>query len=128
MTTRTGPDHHTNLKREVHVMAEKDSTTQPWGVGPKTIDKARDRLAVMAAFAYLGKKAFMEGDFDDEGWEEYLKSIDSPFNLDHLREAAFEGLLKMACDTWHEINDPLDAVEGKIIDRTKPPAAREGGE
>lgn len=62
----------------------------------------------------------MDGDLSEEGWDEYLKSIGNVFTMDSLREAAFEALLKMACDAWNELYDPKDAVEGQVIDMTKP--------
>jgi hypothetical protein len=94
--------------------------------GPKTVEGVKDRLQTIAAFGFLGKKAFMDGDYSEEGWKKYLKSIDSPFDMDHLSEAAFEALLKMAADAWNELFDPQDAVEGELIDRTT--AAPGGGE
>lgn len=107
-------------------MAEKDSTTKmEWVPGPKTVENVKDRLQAITAFAFLGKKAFMDGDYSEEGWEKYLERIGSPFGIDHLREAAFEALLKMASDAWQELFDPQDAVEGQVIDRTV--AAPEGG-
>lgn len=93
--------------------------------GPKTVEGVKDRLQTIAAFGFLGKKAFMDGDYSEEGWKKYLESIESPFGMDHLREAAFEALLKMAADAWNELFDPKDAVEGKLIDRTV--AAPKGG-
>lgn len=94
--------------------------------GPKSVESVKDRLQTIAAFGFLGKKAFMDGDYSEEGWKEYLESIESPFLMDHLREAAFEALLKMASDAWNELFDPKDAVEGQVIDRTV--AAPKGGE
>ena len=116
-------------------MAEQDSTTETtpkekpkWSAGPKAVGIVKDQLGVIIAFSYLGKRAYMEGDYSAEGWKEYLSKIGSPFGefeLNGIAEMAFEGLLKMACEAWHELNDPADAVEGKHIDRTRP--APEGG-
>jgi hypothetical protein len=116
-------------------MAEQDSTTEQaqesqekkdWVPGPKAVEDVKDRLLSLAAFAFLGKRAFMEGDYSEGGWEKYLRSIGNVFTPDSLTEAAFEGLLKMACDMWNELFDPKDAVEGQVIDRTV--AAPGGGE
>jgi len=87
--------------------------------GPATVGKVQDRLETLAAFAYLGKRAYMDGGYDDEGWEKFLSTINSPFAEEHLRERAFEELLKIACEAWTELSFPKDAVEGQLIDRTK---------
>jgi len=105
---------------------EQNQEKKDWVPGPKAVEDVKDRLLSLAAFAFLGKRAFMEGDYSEEGWEEYLRSIGNVFTPESLTEAAFEGLLKMACDMWNELFDPKDAVEGQVIDRTV--AAPGGGE
>ena len=97
---------------------EKTQVKEEQVPGPKSVESIKDRLQTMAAFAFLGKRAFMEGDLTEEGWEKYLESIESPFSVDGIREVAFEALFKMAGDAWTELFDPMDAIEGKPIDRT----------
>lgn len=116
-------------------MAENDSTTinpekgpeqEPKYVpGPKTVYEAQDRLASIIAFAFLGKRAFMDGDYTEEGWYNYFSRIGCPFGqyeLDGLVEMAFDELLRMASEIWQMLNDPADAIKGQPIDRTAPPA------
>lgn len=120
-------------------MAEQNSTTitpkkgqeqEPERVpGPETVYEAQDRLRRIIALAYLGKRAFMEGDLSNEGWHQYFSEINCPdgeYDLDSLVEMAFDELLRMTSGVWQMLNDPADAVEGKHIDRTQ--AAPGGGE
>lgn len=117
-------------------MAEKDANTKSakekapkelkWGPGPDTVDKVQDKLGTIIAFAFLGKRAFMDGNYSPERWKQYLREIDSPYGDDFegLTEMAFEGLLKMACQAWMELCDPEDAIEGPVIQRQTPPSPR----
>ena len=121
-------------------MAKKDSNTKKseigiatpepgWSAGPESVYNAQEKLRMIIAFAYLGKRAFMEGDLTNEGWNKYFSEVDCPdgqYDLDSLAEFAFDGLLRMASEVWNMLNEPEDAVEGKVIDRTQP--APEGGE
>lgn len=99
-----------------------------WGPGPDTVDKVQDKLGTIIAFAFLGKKAFMDGDYGPGGWEKFLESIGSPYgyNFEGLAELAFEGLLRIACEAWQELDDPQDAIEGQVIQRV--PAEEPGGQ
>jgi len=114
-------------------MAESDSTTKAPEKqstseivpGPTTVKKVKSRLAILAAFAYLGKRAYMpDGDYTQEGWESFLESIDSPWTEEHLREIAFEALLKIASQAWTELFCPDDIVKGQIFNQ----APAQGGE
>jgi hypothetical protein len=103
-------------------MGEKDFSTKLQGIDPKTVEKVRDRLEVLAAFAYLGQRAYMEGGYTAEGWEEYLRSIETPWDEEHMREVAFGELLKIASATWMMLLDPEQVIEGPQA------GGQEGGE
>lgn len=121
-------------------MAKKDSTTKKTEIGiatpepersagPESVYNAQEKLRMIIAFAYLGKRAFMDGHLTNEGWHQYFSEVDCPdgqYDLDSLAEFAFDGLLRMASEVWNMLNDPKDVVEGKVIDRTQ--AAPGGGE
>lgn len=94
------------------------------------MSNAQDRLRLILAFAYLGKRAYMDGNNSEDGWHEYFAEVNSPdgvYGMDGLAEAAFDGLLRMACEVWQMLNEPEDVVEGQHIDRTQAPAPA-GGE
>lgn len=100
-----------------------------WGPGPGTVSKVQEKLRTIIAFAFLGKRAYMEGDYDLKGWNKYFQEIGGPDgqfgDLDGLAEMAFDGLLKMACEAWQELFEPTDAIEGPVIQRV--PAEELGG-
>ena len=108
---------------------EQEGTEDPklkYGPGPQTEQAVHDRLEIIAAFAYLGKRALMDGGYTPEGWEIYLKEIDCPLDSERLMEKAFEGLLQLACAAWQMLFNPKDSIQGKVIDRAK--AEPTGGE
>jgi len=105
--------------------ATKNEKKLIFAPGPDTVKMVQDRLTMAAAFAFLGKRAFMDGGMSDEGWEDYLREIGSPFSLDHLAEAAYEGLLKMVGDTWKMLFDPIDAIEGQFLWQNEVPGKEE---
>jgi hypothetical protein len=101
---------------------EQEETGRPqarlaWTPGPGSVEAVKRRLEMVAAFAFLGKRSLMDGDYGKEGWAKHLSEIDCPFDLESLTEMAFEGLFKMACEAWRELFDPKDAVEGRLIYR-----------
>lgn len=116
-------------------MAESDSITpqegqeapgkpqsEIYGFGPRTEAAVNEKLEMVMAFAFLGKRAYT----DSEDWEKYLSKIGCPLDEETLIERAFDGLLKVACTAWNEMFEPRDSVKGQLIDRIKKAAA--GGE
>lgn len=89
---------------------------ETYGFGPATESALNEQLELVMAFAFLGKRAFTEG---GEDWAQYLAEIGCPFDEERLIERAFEGLLKVACQAWHEMFEPRDSIKGQLIDRTK---------
>jgi hypothetical protein len=104
------------------------------GPGPQTMSRVQEKLGTIIALAFLGKRAYMDGDYDLAGWHHYFREVRCPLgqygDLDDLAEMAFDGLLRIAAEVWQELDDPKDAVEGEVIDRIRPRTKPEpeGGE
>ncbi len=103
------------MSRSTKPAKEEASKELKWAPGPDTVSKVQDKLGIVIAFAFLGKKAMMDGDYGPGGWKKFLRSIDCPYVEEGLQELAFETLLKIACEAWQDLFDPKDAIEWPVI-------------
>lgn len=131
------PNHHTNLIREVHVMAEehpnttgqeKEETKISYGFGPKTERAVSEKLNMIVALAFLGHKAFEEHEAPWRVWQNDLTKAGYPYSIEYLMENAFESFLLLASQAVNELFEPKDSVKGKLIDRTGPGGARDASQ